>query len=359
MVGNRINTKPNNTNLNKYEGDTMNELRKLFYLLLIIPILFINTGCSEDDDDPEVIIEAEVLAKYLEGDGGMPLSNFAAMITATDVNNAILANDQNQVVLDIRSATDFAAGHIKGAVNVASTEVLKYYEDNNLQNKTTVVLACYSGQTAGWATGLMHTMGYTNVKDLKFGMCSWNAATSSGWVSNTNMASKGNRGGDLVTTAFSKGASGDLPTLSTGEKTAEEILRARVEAIFAGGFTQKIARNDVMDNTGNYYIVNYWSLDHYNWKHINGAIQYTPASKSAGITSDLTLDNSLKTLPTDKKIVVYCYTGQTSSQVTAYLAVLGYDAYSLLYGVNGIDWDNMPGTRFVEANDVKNYELVQ
>jgi rhodanese-related sulfurtransferase len=43
----------------------------------------------------------------------------------------------------------------------------------------------------------------------------------------------------------------------------------------------------------------------------------------------------LKYLPTDKKIVVYCYSGQTSSQLVAYLQVLGYEAYSLSFGVNG------------------------
>lgn len=46
----------------------MNELRKLFYLLLIIPIMFVNTGCSDDDDggtDPAVINEAEVLQLIL------------------------------------------------------------------------------------------------------------------------------------------------------------------------------------------------------------------------------------------------------------------------------------------------------
>ncbi len=330
----------------------MNELRKLFYLLLIIPILFVQTGCSDDDaTDPVAINEAEVLVKYVEDAGGNPMNNYPAMIAATDVNNAILAGDASQVVLDIRSAADFVKGHIKGAINIDATKVLEYYEANNLKSKTTVVLACYSGQTAAWATGLMHMMGYTNVKDLKYGMCSWNTETSSGWVSNTNMASKGNRGGDLVTTNFPKPALGNMPVLSTGKTVATDILKERVQAVFAGGFTQKIARNDVMDNTAGYFIVNYWSLDHYNWKHINGAMQYTPKA-------DLDFDTFLKTIPTDKKVVVYCYTGQTSAHVAAYLAVLGYDAYSLLYGVNGIDNDNVPGTKFVAANDVKSYELV-
>ena len=43
----------------------------------------------------------------------------------------------------------------------------------------------------------------------------------------------------------------------------------------------------------------------------------------------------LNLLPTDKTIVVYCYTGQTSNQVMTYLRMLGYDAASLSYGVNG------------------------
>jgi hypothetical protein len=44
----------------------MSDLRKLFYLLLIIPIMFINTGCSVDDapDDP-VVTDSEVLIDYL------------------------------------------------------------------------------------------------------------------------------------------------------------------------------------------------------------------------------------------------------------------------------------------------------
>jgi rhodanese-related sulfurtransferase len=38
-------------------------------------------------------------------------------------------------------------------------------------------------------------------------------------------------------------------------------------------------------------------------------------------------------LPTDKTIIVYCYTGQTASQTTAILRLLGYDAYNLSGGM--------------------------
>ena len=49
----------------------------------------------------------------------------------------------------------------------------------------------------------------------------------------------------------------------------------------------------------------------------------------------------LTTLPTDKSIAVYCYTGQTSAFLTAYLRLLGYDAKSVLYGTNAMIYDQM------------------
>jgi rhodanese-related sulfurtransferase len=41
----------------------------------------------------------------------------------------------------------------------------------------------------------------------------------------------------------------------------------------------------------------------------------------------------LAKLPTDRPIVVNCYSGQTSGQAVAALQMLGYDAYSLTYGI--------------------------
>ena len=326
----------------------MNELRKLFYLLLIIPIMFVSTGCSDDDDDDDVVInEAEVLEKYLEANGN-PINNFAAMTKSTVVNTGI-STSADQYIIDIRSAADFATGHVTGAVNVSSNEVLSHYEANNLDGKDLVAIVCYSGQTAGWVTGLMHTIGYTNVKDMKWGMCGWNGTTSGSWVNSISNA----KASELVTTVTAKAAAGELPTLNTGKTEPTEILRARVEAIFAEGFgATKMTNAAAFDTPANYYIVNYWSSTDYSWGHIPGAIQYTPKV-------DLDFDTNLKTLPTDKTIAVYCYTGQTSAHVAAYLRVLGYDAKSILFGVNGMAHDTMPGTVFNADTEVHDYTLVQ
>jgi len=45
------------------------------------------------------------------------------------------------------------------------------------------------------------------------------------------------------------------------------------------------------------------------------------------------MEQSFSQLPEDKKIIVYCYTGQTAGQTVAILRLLGYDAVSLNSGM--------------------------
>jgi rhodanese-related sulfurtransferase len=72
-------------------------------------------------------------------------------------------------VIDIRSAEDFAAGHIPGAVNSTLSDVLT--AAGNSGGKP-IIVACYSGQTAGHAVLALRLSGYSNAKVLKWGMCS-------------------------------------------------------------------------------------------------------------------------------------------------------------------------------------------
>jgi len=54
----------------------------------------------------------------------------------------------------------------------------------------------------------------------------------------------------------------------------------------------------------------------------------------------LLTDGSINKLNPEKEIVTYCYTGQTSSMVTAWLNVLGYNGKSMLWGLNGVTTSN-------------------
>lgn len=330
--------------------------RKLFYLLYLFiaaTIMFVNIGCSEDEDPitPPTVNESEVLVQYLEGTNDFINSTSCpAMISASALNTDILAG-ANIAIIDVRSATDYANGHIQGAVNVAIADIVNYYRTNSLSSKTKVVVTCYTGQSAAFAVALLRLSGYTNVFDLKFGMCSWAYPTT--W--NSKKTEGQTSPITLQTTANAKNTAGSLPTLTTGKTTGAEIFESRLSTILTEGYSAaSITRTTLFQNLSAYYIVNYWPEAQYtNPGHIEGAVQYTPQN-------DLKLANFLKTLPTSgKTIVVYCYTGQTSAHIVAYLRLLGYDAKSLSFGANNLFYDTMPGTKWNEATDFMNYPVVQ
>jgi rhodanese-related sulfurtransferase len=322
---------------------------RLLTLLLFTSVLFIYTGCSEDsttEPTPQVN-ESEELLKYLEANGDFMNTACPVLISSTDLYTGMQAS-KDWPVIDMRSAADFTSGHIQGAVNVAPADLVTYYKNNNLQNKEKVVIACYTGQTAGWGASILRMLGYTNVFDLKFGMCSWNNHFANNWK---NAVGNG-RAAQFVTTNYPKPAAGALPTINTGKTTGAEILQARVQALLTEGFSAaSISNATLYQNLGNYFIVNYWPVDHYNAGHIEGSVQYTPKA-------DFKLNTAIKTLPTNKTIVVYCYTGMTSAHVAAVLRALGYDAKSLSYGVNAMNYDNMPGTKWTDS-EIKDYPFVQ
>lgn len=309
-------------------------------LLSLLAVIFFMSSC--DDDESTSVNESKLLVEHLESAVTPVVNTFPVMIKSTDINNAVITQDATMFIIDIRSAEAFATSHIDGAVNVEAGKVLEYYEANNLETYKTVAIVCYSGQTAGWVNGLLRTLGKTNTKDMKWGMASWDQSTATG-----SWPDKISSGTQLVTEATAKPEAGNLPVLNTGSSNAEDILRDRVEAVFTEGFgSAKVSASEVVTNPEKYHIVNYWKESHYNWNHITGAIQYSPKAS-------LTSDTFLKTLPTDKPIVIYCYTGQTSAHVAAYLRVLGYDAKSLLYGVNGMAYNGMVTYNETAAADDK------
>jgi len=324
---------------------TMNKMK--IWMPAILFIFFLAVSCEKEDP----IVESEVLVEYLESlnspakdyvNTDMPAIRSAEQVRTLNTLNKVY-------IMDIRSATDFAAGHIENAVNVAAGDVLSHIESVDLSGYDEVSIVCYTGQTAGWATCLLRLMGYDNVFSMKFGMCAWHADFADRWNNNT----KSTYSTQFVTTATAKGPAGDLPELATGKETGEEILEVRLDDVLAEGFSEaSITSTEVYANLDNYYIVNYWpEAEYLNPGHIEGAVQYTP-KQSIKLSADL------KTLPTDKTIVVYCYTGQTSANLAAYLRVLGYDARSLLFGTNGMIYNDMTTSKW-SASQIMGYEYVQ
>lgn len=332
-------------------------MKHLHRRIWLLPLLLTTGIVACSDSDPtappvEEVVEAEVLINYVESSFNYDIQG-GFVIKASDVRTNLVTG-ADQYVIDIRSAADFAAGHIEGAVNVAWADLANHLESMSPAASTydVIVLACYTGQTAAFATGVVRAMGFVNVKSLKWGMSGWHEDFAGPWTSGRSNA----RVSQFVTGASpAMNSTGDYPTINTGFDDGPSILAARVNTVLAQGFNAaKMTNADLFNNLGGHYIVNFWPADLYqNTGHVPGAIMYDPG------TTPFKSTTFLKTLPTDRPVVIYCYTGQTSAYLTGYLRVLGYDARTLLFGANGMIWDRMVAqgvaNAFDPAHDVMNY----
>jgi len=314
--------------------------------LILLALLFTFTACEKDDatnPDP-TINEAEVLVKYLEASGDYINTTTTSIVPATTVYTNLTSG--TQYIIDIRDTTAFKNGHIHGAVRVDLANLLTHVKTVPA-NFTSIVVVCYSGQSAAYGVSLLRLLGYNKVSSMKFGMASWDSVFArTTWIPQLS----NQYWSQFVTTATPKGPKGNLPTINTGKTTGAEILDARANELFAQGFSAaSVTKGTVFGNLSGYYIVNYWPVEQYNAGHIPGAIQY--------IKPDFKDTVNLRTLPIDKPIAIYCYTGQTSAFLAAYFKLLGYDAKSLSFGGNGMMYDNMPANKFI-ASEIKGYPYV-
>ena len=117
--------------------------------------------------------------------------------------------------------------------------------------------------------------------------------------------------------------------------------------MLAGGF-KGINAIDVLTTPTNYFINNYWAeADVETYGHISVAYRINPLTLAG---------DEMRHLDPSQTVVTYCWTGQTSSIITAYLTVLGYDATSLKFGANGMIYDQLSGHKWTASGD---YTFVQ
>lgn len=314
----------------------MKKLSKLLIGLLLIPALFI-TSCDRGDDPTDnPIIETTPdfeLMKDFMVDNDLDIDKILTNVDGqkfvvavpgglTDVEAEAFLEDY--YIMDIRSNADFLTAHVLGANNVAFTDILTEAENANKP----ILVICYTGQSACYATALLRMYGYHDTRALKWGMSGWDSNTTGSWNSNIGTISTSN----WAYTGAPTNVTYSDPELIANASDGATILQERVEAVVAAGF-QSVSGGEVLANPSNYFINNYFDESEYDgFGHITGAYRIKPLLLS---------DNSYLSLnPDAETVVTYCYTGQTSGVLTAVLNVLGYNAKSLTFGMNGMDHEN-------------------
>ena len=96
-------------------------------------------------------------------------------IPVAQAEQAILDAD---VLVDVREADEFAAGHVAGAVHISRGMLeFKFSANPALQPRDlNILLYCKTSGRAALAAAALHDMGYLNVRSIAGGFDAWAAA---------------------------------------------------------------------------------------------------------------------------------------------------------------------------------------
>jgi rhodanese-related sulfurtransferase len=303
-------------------------MKRLALLALLVVFVFaLMAGTVAADGGP---IQSAAQQYFSGGTKNIKAADLYANLNDGDPSN-------DPFLVDIRAPADWANGHIPGTINIVGKELFNPDNLAKLPKDQAIVVNCYSGQTASQVTAALNMMGY-DAYNLLYAVPSWG----------TN---------DKVTYSFTADQSANYkvstePTQLEGNFPAPQPLgntvEAAAQAYFPGGF-KAIKAADLFANlndgdpSNDPIILDTRSADDYALGHIPGAVNV-----SAKTLFDA---ENLAKLPADRQIVPVCYSGQTASQITAALRLLGYDAYNLQFG--------MPSWAIVEGVSVPVWNVSQ
>jgi rhodanese-related sulfurtransferase len=295
------------------------KLKKLLAVLLAMTMMIMPlAACGSPAPEAPAVeapVESTIVAdSTLNYFANLPESN--NMIVIEDLLAKIDAGEE-MFIIDVRSADDYALGHLKGAVNLpfASTAIAENLEF--IPDDIPVFVNCYTGQTASQVTVVLNVAG-KNVTNIRGGWLRGitTAAGYESYVDTEAVAMPTDSypvDAELATAVNDYFAAvvsyADTPTAN--QNVSPEFVKALIDA-----------------ESDEYTILSVRKAEDFALGHVPTAIN---------IPWGAGMEVALAELPTDKPIIVYCYTGHTGSQTVAGLRLLGYDAYNMSFGIGSVE----------------------
>lgn len=82
-------------------------------------------------------------------------------------------NEGKVFILDVSKATEFAEGHIKGAMHIPRDELEKNLPRIERYRSETIIIVCPNGTRAAKATSVLKKAGFSDVSSMEGGMKDW------------------------------------------------------------------------------------------------------------------------------------------------------------------------------------------
>lgn len=87
-----------------------------------------------------------------------------------------LINRQNALVLDVRGAEEFGAGHILSARNIPLAQLESRLSDLGKHKDKPIIVVCQTGSRSGAAASALRKGGFAQVFNLSGGVAAWQQA---------------------------------------------------------------------------------------------------------------------------------------------------------------------------------------
>ncbi|MFC2011197.1 rhodanese-like domain-containing protein [Chloroflexota bacterium] len=94
------------------------------------------------------------------------------LTTSEELNNSI-KSDEKIFLLDVREPDEFLSEHIEGAVNIPIHDLPDRIKELPEKLDQPIISVCLSGARSAYATMFLKVYGYTNIRNLDFGMTGW------------------------------------------------------------------------------------------------------------------------------------------------------------------------------------------
>lgn len=92
-----------------------------------------------------------------------------------DQNQALgLINDEDAVVVDVRDAVSYAAGHIQNALHLTQDSLSEFVAATN--KTLPIIVCCYHGNASQGAAEFLNQQGFHRCYSLDGGFTDWHAA---------------------------------------------------------------------------------------------------------------------------------------------------------------------------------------
>ncbi len=125
-----------------------------------------NEAAGAQAAQPAVTTDATPVPELRTNDAGAVVVTQEEMLRMIDAGTA-------PMILDVRTAEEYAEGHVPGAINISHDELADRLTEIEAAKEAGLIVYCRSGRRAGIAEALLLGQGYVDVQHLEGDMLAW------------------------------------------------------------------------------------------------------------------------------------------------------------------------------------------